>query len=137
MIWWGLLALVLLLGGLATFDLARLQAGLESPPGDVVAEASAADLSTPMPITSYPKFTVSVSDNVAITVYARERKGALGNILMVHGAGGGAWAWEAFFDKLPRGHNLYALSWRGHFDSSPVEDADSAAPLTWLTRKLC
>jgi pimeloyl-ACP methyl ester carboxylesterase len=79
------------------------------------------------PITSYEQFhRDAVEDNIAVDVHMQEQPDAIGNILMVHGAGGGSWAWEAYFGLLGDSYNLYALSWRGHFTSTPVDDANSA-----------
>lgn len=118
---------VMLVVGWIGVDLSQLQAGLESPPDALVDLASdeLALQSRPVPISNYGRFSVPVTDEIEVMVYARETETAVGNIFMIHGAGGGAWAWEAFFETVPETYNLYALSWRGHFDSTPVEDANS------------
>ncbi|MEM7345041.1 MAG: alpha/beta hydrolase, partial [Chloroflexota bacterium] len=89
--------------------------------------ASAKTQTTPTtPITAYDSFSVHVEENITVDVHMREVPDALANIFMVHGAGGGAWAWELYFNRFPDTYNLYAISWRGHFTSSPVEDANTA-----------
>ena len=123
------LALVIAVGviALAGWDVARLQDGLESPAVAFVEQVNSnTSFQAPTPISAYDQFDVAVNDDVSVRVYAREHPNAAGNIFMVHGAGGGAWAWEEMFDRLPHSYNLYALSWRGHFDSTPVGDADSS-----------
>ncbi len=118
---------MLLVLGYAGYDLYRLQANFESPSEDVVLKADEAlsDLSSPKPIDSYEVLEIPVVDDVSVTVHYLERPDATANVLMVHGAGGGAWVWEYFFELLPEEYNLYAISWRGHFTSSPVADANS------------
>lgn len=116
-----------ILMGLSSCSVLQLQDGLVAPSEAVRSAASKeiAMVPSPNPITLYNNFSVSVNPDIAVTVYSRERAGAIANIMMVHGAGSGAWAWEVYFDLLPETYNLYALSWRGHFDSTPVQDADS------------
>lgn len=108
-------------------SITRLQAGLEAPGNLVIAaaETEAENADFPITIDAYETFSVAVSPSINISVFAREDPDATTNIIFVHGAGGGAWVWEYFFDALPSTYNLYALSWRGHFDSSPVEDANT------------
>lgn len=120
--------LVVLELGLAGCDLARLQEGLVKPSPAVLesAERSAVQFTPPPPITDYEYFDVAVEDGAVVRVHTRETASATANIYMIHGAGGGSWAWEEFFDHIPENYNLYALSWRGHFESSHVEDANAA-----------
>ena len=122
------LLIIILVLGVVGFDLAQLQAGLEKPSDAVLETASAKTQTTSLiiPITSYDYFSVQVEDGIAVDVHMREVPDAIANIFMVHGAGGGAWAWEIYFETLPDTYNLYAISWRGHFTSSPVEDASTA-----------
>lgn len=114
---------------LVAFDLSRLQSGLETPTVDVLSAASRQSGSTalPKPITSYDRFETTSEGGLTVAVYAREQPEAVANVLLVHGAASGAWAWEYYFQRLPDSLNLYALSWRGHFDSATVDDADSFA----------
>ena len=122
------LLVIVLFIGLVGYDLSQLQAGLEAPTEAVIATAAANTQVTtpPAPITNYERFTVQVEEEIAVDVHMRETPSATGNIFMVHGAGGGAWVWEIYFELLPDTYNLYAISWRGHFTSTPVEDADTA-----------
>lgn len=108
-------------------SVAQLQAGLETPTDAVRSDATMKTERTddPKTIASYDRFVVKSSEDISIAVYARESLHATENILLVHGAGSGAWAWEYYFHYLPENYNLYALSWRGHFDSSDVVDADT------------
>ena len=94
-----------------------MQYGLESPSPEALenVEQNSADFVAPPPINDYEHFDVAVEDEVVVRVHAREMPNATANIYMIHGAGGGAWAWEDFFDQLPEHYNLYALSWRGQF----------------------
>ncbi len=110
----------------------KLQAGLESLSSEVLSLANRTieNIPVPKPITEYLDFKVAVSADITITVYARERKDAKANVFMVHGAGGGAWAWEYYFAHMPESYNLYALSWRGHFDSSAIGDANATDYVT-------
>lgn len=114
--------------GSTGYSVANFQAGLEKPTPAILASAESAGetLSLPKPISSYDQFMVTVDDDISVSVYARENPDATANIFLVHGAGGGAWVWEIFFENIPIDYNLYALSWRGHFDSSAVNDANSA-----------
>ncbi|MEM8857723.1 MAG: alpha/beta hydrolase [Chloroflexota bacterium] len=123
----GTLIIILILGYVG-YDLAQLQAGLEQPSIETLDTAAAqTQVNSPSPlITAYDSFSVSVEDGILIDVHMRENSLATANVLMIHGAGGGAWAWEAYFERFPETYNLYALSWRGHFTSSPVDDADAA-----------
>lgn len=66
---------------------------------------------------------VQVTDQIEISLAAREPPNAIGNILLIHGAASGAWAWEYFFEQLPDNYNLYAINWRGHYTSSNVNNA--------------
>lgn len=127
--------------GVIGYDLSRLQSGLEAPSQDVVMRvyAQSEDFTPPPPISTYESADLAVTEDVTVRVYMRENPSASSNLLLIHGAGGGAWAWEEVFDQLPGNHNLYALSWRGHFDSSPVQDANSSdyvqdqlAVLRWI-----
>ncbi|MEM7035162.1 MAG: alpha/beta hydrolase [Chloroflexota bacterium] len=123
------LLIVVLIVGVVGFDLAQLQAGLEKPTEAVleIASAETQTKSPALPITAYDHFSVSVEEDILVDVHMREAPDAMANIVMIHGAGGGAWAWEIYFEQFPEIYNLYAISWRGHFTSSPVEDADTAA----------
>lgn len=124
------LAAIPLIGALAVTgcDLARLQDGLETPSIGFVQQVNDSEVfQAPRAITGYDTFDVPVEEDLRVRVHAREAPGARANILLIHGAGGGAWVWEEFFETMPRSYNLYALSWRGHFDSTPVANADSAA----------
>lgn len=114
--------------GVAGCSVARLQAGLEAPSEAVLLAANEAteSLDFPTPIAEYDRFDVRVTPDLSVSVHARESEVASANIFLVHGAGGGAWAWEYFFEELPDSYNVYALSWRGHFDSDPVDDARAA-----------
>lgn len=107
-------------------DLSRLQAGLVAPSEHVLlAFNSGSDETYPKPIQSYSNFHVNVTPTLQISIYARESERAKANVFLVHGAGGGAWVWEYFFEYIPEEFNLYALSWRGHFDSATVADANT------------
>ncbi|MEM7331545.1 MAG: alpha/beta hydrolase [Chloroflexota bacterium] len=110
------------------YDLSTLQVGLERPSDAVFETASSQSQvnSPPALIETYDSFSVSVEDGIAVDVHMRENATATANVFMVHGAGGGAWVWEEYFEYLPEAYNLYAISWRGHFTSSPVDDANSA-----------
>ncbi|MEM7114884.1 MAG: alpha/beta hydrolase [Chloroflexota bacterium] len=114
--------------GYVGYDLSLVQAGLEEPSEAVLATAAANTLtdSPPLPISTYEHFSVPVEGKITVAVHMREAQNAAANILMVHGAGGGAWVWEEYFELLPETYNLYAISWRGHFISAPVADANSA-----------
>lgn len=83
----------------AGYDLAQVQAGLEQPSPDVVAIANEASLPAHQvpTIDSYDRFMVGSTDAVTISVYTRESESAVANVLLVHGAGSGAWAWEFYF----------------------------------------
>ena len=123
------LVFVLVLIGWSVYDLSRFQVGYEQPAVDVVAEANRAVVmaeTAVSAITTYDQIAVSVTDDISVVVYARESETAVANVLMIHGAAGGAWVWEYYFDAFPDEFNLYAMSWRGHFDSTPVPDANSA-----------
>lgn len=122
------LLMILLIVGLIVYDLSQLQAGLEVPSEAVMASAAANTqvTSPPVPITDYGSFSVQVEKNIVVDVHMREAPEATANIFMIHGAGGGAWAWEIYFELLPNTYNLYAINWRGHFTSTPVEDANTA-----------
>ncbi|MEM7126815.1 MAG: alpha/beta hydrolase [Chloroflexota bacterium] len=122
------LLIIVLIVGVVGYDLAQLQAGLEKPIEAVVANAAASTqiTSPPAPITSYEHFPVQVEEGITVDVHLREQVDAVANVFMVHGAGGGAWAWEVYFEQLPDTYNLYAISWRGHFTSTPVDDANTA-----------
>ena len=129
---------------LVIYSFMSLQAGLEQPSDAAVLMANVRTTakSFPKPISAYNKFSVAVTNDISVTVYARENEAAIGNVLLVHGAGSGAWAWEYFFELMPSNFNLYAMSWRGHFDSSPVIDAraqdyvqDQKAVLAAITMK--
>lgn len=118
---------VLVVLSILGMQLMAVQAGLEEPTPEAIA-AAATDSRTespPPPIDSYDSITVPVEDNVSVSVHLRESAGATQNLFLVHGAGGGAWVWEEYFDIVPENVNLYAVSWRGHFTSSPVEDANT------------
>ena len=122
------LGVVLLMLGVAMFDLYGLQAGLETAGSEERAKATklAAEATVnPKKISRYPKFMVQNEDGLELTVYARENPEASINIVMFHGAASGAWAWEYYFELFPENFNLYAPSWRGHFDSEKVADANS------------
>lgn len=140
----GLVAIVVLSFVVVGCSVAQLQAGLviASQSTILAAEQKARTVDLPKPINDYPKFTVPIASDLSISMYARESNVAVANVFMVHGAGGGAWAWEYFFEALPEEYNLYALNWRGHFDSSPVDDAraadyvvDQEAVLTTITQR--
>lgn len=105
----------------------RFQDGLEIPSESVIASANqTANVHMfPKPITEYEHFAVSATPEIDVTVYARESESATANVFFVHGAGGGAWAWEYFFENADQRLNLYALNWRGHFDSTLVTAADA------------
>lgn len=120
-------AMIVLSLSIAGFSVAQLQAGLETPSeaAIVAAEQKVRGTDTPTAITEYSTFRVPVTGYIAVSVYAREHDSAKANIFMVHGAGGGAWVWEYYFEHLPTYYNVYALSWRGHFDSSSVDDANA------------
>lgn len=120
-----LASLLLCAVGLASWSVANLQAGLEEPTAPVLSAAASRTEGRPLPksIASYDQFDVAVTQKTSVSVYARETENASANIFMVHGADGGAWVWEYFFQHMPKEYNLYALSWRGHFDSSPAKDA--------------
>lgn len=113
------------ISAVAGCSVTQLQAGLESPPPQLITRINSATLIEDFPteISNYESFLVRVTPDISVNVYAREFDEAEANIFLVHGAGGGAWSWEYYFELLPRKFNVYALSWRGHFDSSPVEDA--------------
>lgn len=121
------LILILLTFSIVGYDLAQLQSGLEMPPDEVLNEASKkVDIGrTYKSITAYDSFLVPVEDDISVRVYTRENQDAIANILMVHGAGSGPYAWEIYFDLFPEKYNLYALSWRGHQGSTPVKDANT------------
>lgn len=123
-----ILAMITLTLSILGYDLAQLQADLEAPSDTSVfeAEQKALKANAPKSILKYPTFKVAVDKELSISVYARESDNAVANILLVHGAGGGAWVWEYFFQQLPVKYNLYALSWRGHFDSTKVSDANAS-----------
>ncbi len=114
------------------YDLAQLQAGLEAPNAAVLSSAEGNTLSThPAPaISTYEKISVEVAPELTIDVQIREAADATANIFLVHGAGGGAWVWEEYFAELPATYNLYAISWRGHYTSSPVQNANVADYVT-------
>ncbi|MEM7339557.1 MAG: alpha/beta hydrolase [Actinomycetota bacterium] len=122
------LALLLAVAGWIGLELFQLQAGLGAPTPDAISAAATQSqtLDPPPPIETNDSFNVAVDDGVTVSVHVRETDGATANVLLVHGAGGGAWVWEEFFEQLPQHLNVYALSWRGHFTSSPVADADTA-----------
>lgn len=106
-------------------SVANFQSGLEEPTEQVLLEADRQHNESPPPsrIRSFDSFLVRSEKDVSLKVYCRESPDAIANVLFVHGAGGGAWVWEYFFDLMPARFNLYALSWRGHFDSSAYGDA--------------
>ena len=110
-----------------SIELMALQAGLTMPPQSAIAAAAANSnaLTPAAPIGSYDSFRVDVAGGISVDVHYRESAAATENVVLVHGAGGGAWVWEEFFDLMPDDLNLYAISWRGHFTSSPVDDADA------------
>ncbi len=112
----------------ASYDLYGLQAGMEiaGPEQRMNAEKLVAEKSVnPKKISHYTKFKIENEDGLELTVYARESPDATSNIVMFHGAASGAWAWEYYFELFPEHFNLYAPSWRGHFDSEDVSDANS------------
>lgn len=113
--------------GFVGYELASLQSGLEPAPTAAFERAAerASDFTPPPAIGTYDSFDVSVTDDLFVRVHKKENNSARGNILLIHGAGGGAWVWEEFLASMPSSYNLYAMSWRGHFDSSPVGDANS------------
>ncbi len=122
-----LLAGLILLFGMGSYlawDISRLQAGIVRPSGQVrqAAEAKLAQLPPYPPITSYARFAVE-SDGIAIQVWAAEENHP-DAMLLVHGAGGGAWVWEALIPHLRQQFNVYALSWRGHFDSGSAPEGN-------------
>ncbi|MEM7797938.1 MAG: alpha/beta hydrolase [Chloroflexota bacterium] len=126
--WLTALFIVVLALGYVGYDLFSLQSGLESA-SDATLETASANTqahSPTAPISSYDSFAVSVENQVSVEVHMRESPTATANIFMIHGAGGGAWVWEAYFEQLPERYNLYAISWRGHFTSSAVDNADAA-----------
>ncbi len=112
------------LGSYLAWDISRLQAGMLRPSGQArqAAEARLAQLPSYPPIQSYQGFGVE-SDGIEIRVWAAEanRPEAL---LLVHGAGGGAWVWEALLPRLRQQFDVYALSWRGHFDSGEAREGN-------------
>jgi len=110
------------------YDLSQISAGRETPSDTVLAESldKSLTVSPPPVITTYPSFSVIVEDGISVDVHMRETPNATENIFMVHGAGSGAWAWEEYFEHLPQTYNLYAISWRGHFTSSSVDDANTS-----------
>lgn len=125
----GAIAVVtLVIVGIVGYQLASLQFGLEDPSPEAIAsaEAESPTASPPPLITTYDSINVPVESDLSVTVHLRESPDATDNIFLVHGAGGGAWVWEEYFDLLPDNYNLYAISWRGHFTSSPVDDADTS-----------
>lgn len=119
---------LLTLIGIVGYQLASLQFGLEKPTEEAIAiaETNSPTATPPPPISTYGNISVPVEHNISVTVHLRENPDATDNIFLVHGAGGGAWAWEEYFDLVPDNYNLYAISWRGHFTSSPVDDADTS-----------
>lgn len=122
-----LLAGLVLLFGLGSYlawDISRLQAGIVRPSGQVrqTAEARLAQLRPYPPITSYAHFSVE-SDGITIRVWAAEENHP-DAVLLVHGASGGAWVWEALIPHLRQRFNVYALSWRGHFDSGDAPEGN-------------
>lgn len=121
-------AAVLAIVGWVGLELMGLQSGLRSPTPEAIAAAAAEDhtRTPPAPIGEYQSISVPVEGDVVVTVHLREDDAATDNLFLVHGAGGGAWVWEEYFSLMPEQYNLYAISWRGHFTSSPVEDADTA-----------
>ncbi|WP_109434010.1 alpha/beta fold hydrolase [Aquimarina sp. AU119] len=122
-----IIVLIMVLLGIISYDLSQLQAGLEKPSNEILLTVSkkSEHPSRYKSITSYDNFYVEVEDSISIQVYSRETTNAVGNVIMIHGAGGGAWAWEVYFECLPTKYNLYALSWRGHFGSTHVIDANT------------
>jgi pimeloyl-ACP methyl ester carboxylesterase len=110
------------------YDLFQVQTGLQPPTeaSRVIAERQTQQLKKPKPITNYVNALVTANNDIELSVIMREKPGATKNILFVHGAGGGAWVWEYFFEYMPESYNLYALSWRGHYNSSSVNDANTA-----------
>ena len=125
---WIVVTVFILILGVVGYDVSRLQTGFESPSPALIEQANLMVANQPdVPnIGSYDSFEVPVEDGIGVTVYVRESDTAVANILMIHGAAGGAWVWEYYLATFPNEFNLYAMSWRGHFDSSPVDDANSA-----------
>ncbi len=109
-------------------DLAGLQKGLEEPPPERIALAAQDSVAghPVQPMSAYPSFQVQSAPGVDLVVHYRESPSATANLYFVHGASSGAWAWARLFAFFGPEYNLYALSWRGHFDSTgQPEDADS------------
>lgn len=113
--------------GLTGCSVAQLQAGLEAPTSALIetANKTVAGATQPSAIGSFYRYRIETAPNTEVSIYARENDNATANLLLIHGAGSGSWAWEFFFERLPQRFNVYAVNWRGHFDSSPVDDADS------------
>jgi|GEM_PF-6826275 len=109
------------------YDLSRYGAGTEQPNDAILDKARAASLTAdPAPaISNYDRFAVSSDEGIEVDVYIRETTAAKANVVLMHGAGGGAWAWEEYFQHMPATFNLYAVNWRGHFTSTQVEDANA------------
>lgn len=122
---WGLLILLSAPFVIAGCAVANLQAGFEPASSEILAAADlvAGAQQVPRSISEYDRFEVSVSEGILVSVATREVPSAIANIFLVHGAGGGSWVWEYFFEEIPGHYNLYAVSWRGHFRSTPVKDA--------------
>ncbi|MFT5582841.1 MAG: pimeloyl-ACP methyl ester carboxylesterase [Cognaticolwellia sp.] len=121
---------LLALGALvwASADLAQLQRGLEEAPQERIALAAQDSVAghPVQPMSAYPSFQVRSAPGVDVVVHYRESPSAKANLTFVHGASSGAWAWARLFVFFGPEYNLYALSWRGHFDSAPQPgDADS------------
>ncbi|MCX7782835.1 MAG: alpha/beta hydrolase [Meiothermus sp.] len=112
------------LGSYLAWDISRLQSGMVRPSGQArqAAEARLAQLPNYPSIRSYASFAVE-SDGIEIRVWAAEENHPEA-MLLVHGAGGGAWVWEALMPRLRQQFNVYALSWRGHFDSGEAEEGN-------------
>lgn len=123
------LGMLLLLVGYIGFDLSRLQPGMESPTAVLQTTANQTvrnqpDFFAAPAIQSYPSLVLETADGIELTVYTAENDRPA-SILLVHGAGGGAWVWEPYLAALSTQYNVYAFSWRGHFDSEDVPDANS------------
>ena len=123
-----IIALVVVPIAMAVYSLAQLMPDFESPTEEAIRAATrgASLVPEPLSIKIYSHFEVHSGNGNTIRVYTRESDAATANVLLVHGAGSGAWAWEFYFEMLPSHLNIYALSWRGHFDSSPVQYANSS-----------
>ncbi len=123
------LGLLITLGialAVVAYDLSSLQAGAQRPSDALIQRADQAGASFTDPdISSYSWFETQTDAIATVRVYAVE-SGHDASVLMIHGAGGGAWSWEPWMRAFSQEFNVYALSWRGHFDSSAVPDANRA-----------